>query len=161
LPPDALLAQCDERRQRRGGPGGQHRNKVETGVVLRHEPTGIEGAAFERRGQAENRRVALRRLRVNLAVEVRTGVAVEAPPSRTWQSRLRGGRLELSPKHDDFPVCLAEALDRISSAEDDIRAAADALGCTSSQLVKLLAHEPRALQAVNDRRAERGLRPLR
>src|SRR5262249_27924451 len=36
--PDALLAECEVRRTRRSGPGGQNRNKVETAVVLRHLP---------------------------------------------------------------------------------------------------------------------------
>ena len=32
LPFDALLKECEVRRLRRSGPGGQHRNKVETAV---------------------------------------------------------------------------------------------------------------------------------
>lgn len=44
------------------GPGGQHRNKVESGVRLRHRPTGITVIATERRSQHANREVAFERL---------------------------------------------------------------------------------------------------
>ena len=43
----------------------------------------------------------------------------------------------------------------------DFRAVLAVLGCTSSQLVKLLEHEPRGLAAVNQARQKAGLRPLR
>ena len=49
LPIDELLADCEERRLRRGGPGGQHRNKVETAVELTHRPTSVAAEANERR----------------------------------------------------------------------------------------------------------------
>ena len=66
-----LLAQCTIQRTRRGGPGGQHRNKVESAIVITHEPTGIIGQASERRSQHENRDVAIDRLRLNLALGFR------------------------------------------------------------------------------------------
>ncbi len=49
------------------GPGGQHRNKVETGVRLTHLPSGLTVSATERRSQHQNREVALRRLIAALA----------------------------------------------------------------------------------------------
>ena len=47
---------------RASGPGGQHRNKVETAVRMKHLPTGIVVTATEGRSQARNRQVAFRRL---------------------------------------------------------------------------------------------------
>lgn len=160
LPVDELLAQCDVERLRRSGPGGQHRNKVETAVRLVHQPTGVRAEASRRRSQAENRQAAIGALRINLAVEVRRTWSAEVGPSPRWQSRLGGGRLNVSASHEDFPALLAEALDSLAAFDQDVPRAAAALDCTASQLIRLLKKEPRALAQVNQSRRERGLHDL-
>ena len=160
LPPDALLLQCDETRTRRSGPGGQHRNKVETAVVLVHRPTGVSAEGSERRSQAENRRVALWRLRMTLALSYRER-AGPAGPSPLWQSRIRGRQLAIAADHDDYPTLVAEALDRLMAVGFEMRPAADALGVSMSQLTKLFRKVPAAWVAVNRLRGEAGLARLK
>ena len=161
LDPERLLADCDVTRTRRSGPGGQNRNKVETAVVLVHRPSGLVVEAGERRSQAENARNALFRLRLALAVAVRLPIGPDAAPSPLWRARCRDGRIAVNPRHDDFPALLAEALDVLWARGMDVRAAAEVLGCSASQLTRLLKDEPRALRLVNERRAQDGRRPLR
>jgi hypothetical protein len=157
IEPDALLASCDVRFLRRSGPGGQNRNKVETAVVLTHRPTGLSAEANERRSQGENREAALFRLRLLLALEVRREVDPDLAPSELWRSRLRGGKIVVSPSHGDFPALLAEALDVLAASGMDVKGAAASLGCTPSQLVKFLKDEPRALALVNAHRKQHNL----
>lgn len=156
---DELLKDCEFRRQRRSGPGGQHRNKVETGVFVKHVPTGIEAAGTEERSQSKNRSVAIDRLRVKLAIEHRDGASPKSP-SELWRSRCRGGRISVSGKHVDFATLLAEVLDALHRFDCDFEPAAEYLGCTRSQVVKLLSIDPAALTQVNRWRADRGQKPL-
>jgi hypothetical protein len=161
LPPDVLHARCQETRTRRSGPGGQHRNKVETAVILFDPQTEISAEASERRSQADNRRMAIFRLRLNLALGFRLEPSPNDTPSEVWNARCRNGRISINPSHDDFPSLLAEALDRIVACDWDVSAAAEQLHATTSQIVRLLKHEPRAMTLVNRERQSRDLRPYK
>jgi protein subunit release factor B len=66
-----------------GGPGGQHRNKVATGVRLTHRPSGMVVTATERRSQSANREVAFARL----AARLEAASAVQTPRVPTRPSR--------------------------------------------------------------------------
>ncbi len=157
-----LLANCETRRQRRSGPGGQHRNKVETAVIITHTPTAIQGEATERRSQEQNRTVAIFRLRVNLAINHRTEVPVESyKPSELWHERCRKQRIAINPTHDDFPGILAEAMNVLAAYGWETKEAAGSLECSPSQLVKLIKQEPQAFVELNRRRGDLGLKPLK
>lgn len=156
-----LNAECEVRRLRRSGPGGQHRNKVETAVALHHLPTGVHAEANERRSQAQNHCVALFRLRVNLALEIRRACGTDYTPSALWQSRCGSGPMKLSAGHDDFPTLLAEALDVLAELDFEPKSAAAVLHCTPSQLIRLLKLDRRALALVNDWRREHQMHAIR
>jgi ribosome-associated protein len=63
---ESLERDCDLQFIIASGPGGQHRNKVETGVRLVHRPTGITVTATERRSQHTNRETAFERMQARL-----------------------------------------------------------------------------------------------
>jgi len=60
---DKLLAECDVETFRSSGPGGQHVNRRETAVRLRHRPTGTVVTCQQERSQYRNRQIALANLR--------------------------------------------------------------------------------------------------
>jgi protein subunit release factor B len=64
---EELLRECEVETFRAGGPGGQHVNKVETAVRLRHLPSGLVVTCREERSQHRNKSNCLRRLREEVA----------------------------------------------------------------------------------------------
>ena len=181
LSDEQLLGQCRVGTGRTGGPGGQNRNKVETLIELTHLPTGVEAHAGERRSQMENKRMALRRLRLALAVQIRTLVPEGAVGSDLWRSRRKrapknatagsppksrwvgGGEgvIEVNPDHHDYPAMLAEAMDVLAASDWDPKSASLRLNCSASQLLKLVREFHPAIDRVNQARAERGQSQLR
>lgn len=66
LPDEVLLSQCDIQVHRAGGPGGQHRNKVETAIRLVHLATGVTAEGKDQRSKLQNLGKAIKRLREKL-----------------------------------------------------------------------------------------------
>ena len=140
LPVEQLLNDCSVKRTRGSGPGGQHRNKVETAIVITHGPSGVVGQASEKRHQNQNRDIAIERLRINLALAIRTlpesGDGDTFSLSELWRSRVKGAKISVSPKHTDYPSLLTDALDAIHVEQFDVAAAAKSLqtqrGCFHS-----------------------------
>ncbi len=87
----SLERDCDLEFFIASGPGGQRRNKVETGVRLTHCPSGISVTATERRSQHANREVAFERIAERLQ-ELQQVSPPRKPTRPTTASRER--RLE-------------------------------------------------------------------
>jgi len=168
-----LLNQCKLTFSRASGPGGQHRNKVETSVQIEYIPACIIASASECRTQKDNRKVAVQRLRCKLAVELRptrnpistaaisTALAAKMQMgSATWKQYCRNRRIDVSETNSDWPAILAEIVGFLSISDWNVSDVAVVLGTSSSQLVKLLKKHPPAFALLNQERKVRSQRPL-
>jgi hypothetical protein len=162
---DALIAQCEVDRYRASGPGGQHRNKTESAVRLRHKPSGVTAIGEDSRSQAENKLHAVRRLRSAIALDVREPVVLDGyVPSPRLAALVAGGTAPLGAKTrltGEVWAAIAELLDLLLAGGLEIGTTAQRLGITTGALSKLLLHDDHIARAVNDLRRARQLRPLR
>jgi hypothetical protein len=165
LAPDRfLLDECEIHRYRASGPGGQHRNKTESAVRLRH-PNGISAIAEDSRSQGENKAIALRRIREHFALEMREPIdlAIYAPSPRL-AAMVAGGTQPLGEKTKQKPeylVAMAELLDLFAAVGAEVAALAHRLGVTTGAASKLVMHDDRVSKVANQMRSKHGLKPLR
>jgi len=162
---EALIAQSEVDRYRASGPGGQHRNKTESAVRLRHRASGATAIGEDSRSQAENKVHAVRRLRAAIALALREPVALDGyAPSPRLAALVAGGTAPLGARTrltGDYWAAIAELLDLLVSGELEIAATAQRLGITTGALSKLLLHDDQVARVVNDLRRGRQMRPLR
>jgi len=169
LPLETLQQQCRWSFSRASGPGGQHRNKVETAVVIEHLASGIRASASEERSQHRNRQVALQRLRCALAVEYREPVGsdpvgsdlVERPASELWRTYCRSGKIRVSSDNEHFPCLLAEIFEALIGSDYDLAETAKRFDTSSTQLVRILGSYAPALAHLNAALVARGQSPRR
>ena len=103
---EELLRECEVETFRSGGPGGQHVNKVETGVRLTHNPSGVVVTCREERSQHRNKSACLKKLRERVerlnhrpAKRVPTK-RTRAAKERTLEEKARRSRVKrLRSKH--------------------------------------------------------------
>lgn len=107
---DELLRECEVETFRSSGPGGQHVNKTESAVRLRHLPSGLTVTAQQERSQHQNKALCLQKLREKIeklnhrpAKRVPTRVPRSAK-NRTLEAKTRRShvkRLRSKPSGDE------------------------------------------------------------
>lgn len=87
---------------RDSGPGGQHRNKTESAVVMRHKPTGLEAKAASK-SQHQNRKSARATLEARVAAFYAARAYQERSQMRAEQtgSGMRGDKIRTYRVRDD------------------------------------------------------------
>jgi hypothetical protein len=148
LSDDQLIQQCSVDAYRASGPGGQKRNKTSSAIRLRHQSTGLIVIAEESRSQHENRTRAVRRLRRELALQVRDPWTM----ART--------DLSLGRKDRQFWPAVALVLDALDAHCGRVKDTAGALEATTAQLVAFFRIEARLWQRANEIRRSHGQKPL-
>lgn len=161
LSDDDLLRQCEVDTYRASGPGGQKRNKTSSAVRLRHAQSGQLVIAEESRSQHENKARAIKRLRMAIALNCRADFALADGPPAVFKSHQReNGALEISTRNADFPLCIALALDALTTAKGGMKDAAALLGMSTSGLSDLLTCDPKVMEQSNRIRVDHGLKRL-
>lgn len=157
-----LLKRVNAEFVRSSGPGGQHRNKVSSGLRLHHDESGITVTATERRNQHENRRTALRRFREALAIHARSEPADVATWPEDLRAVLKSSRWpRVSPRSVDYWRLAARVLDRLAADGVKLSDTATALGVSTGSLARFFGADDGLWQEVLRMRREAGLPPLR
>lgn len=170
LSDEQLMSECEMTTFKASGPGGQHRNKRESAVRIKHLPTGIVAQAVEDRSQHMNRASAIARLRTLLALKVRNSVDLDAysPPQELLQilpakSTIRGSNCgsQIGPKNPKFALGMQALLDLIFAVDGSVADAAKYLGLSTGAVSRLILSDDSLRMAVNELRTSKGMKPLK
>ena len=170
LDDDELWKQCELSTYRSSGPGGQHRNKVETAVRITHRPTSVVANATEQRSQLENRRNAMKRLRSKIALKVRrrtefdvdgAGEDFEVPEELAAILPLTSKKVRYGRKHREYPRGVQVLMDLLVANNLSVADTAKRLKLSTGALSKVITADNDLLSEVNGQRQTKGMRPLR
>jgi peptide chain release factor 2 len=95
-----LLRECEVDTFRSSGPGGQHVNKTESAVRLRHLPSGVVVSSQQQRSQHRNKALCLQKLRekiekLNYRAPRRVPTRVpRSAKNRTLEAKARRSRIK-------------------------------------------------------------------
>jgi hypothetical protein len=142
-----LLQQCRVDTYIASGPGGQHRNRTYSAVRLTHLPTGVTVTGEERRSQHENKRKALGRLRMALALQMRS--AHFALHESVLEIFAAAVPVRVNARNPLYPQVCAAVLDALFASGGSLSTAAQLLNLSTGQLVKIVGRDGDLLTAAN------------
>lgn len=152
---DELLRACTLKGFQGSGPGGQHRNKTNTGVCLRLPQYNLEIKSSESRSVTENKTHALHRMQMALATKVREA------PKQPSELKFPGSNGHIQTSNPGFPQFIADVLDITAANDGDTKMAAIAFGLSPTGLSKILHQDKMVLEAVQALRVKGGKPKLR
>jgi hypothetical protein len=164
-----LLAQSEVHTYRSSGPGGQHRNKVSSAVRLVHKPSGVNANGDESRSQHDNKRMALQRLRMNIALHVRRPVDLATVPEslppvvaeclflpRGRREAESVKRIQVGRKDFRYWSVAQYLLDLLEACQGRLADAAALLGVNTSNMVSVIKEDRHLFAAVQELRKLHG-----
>jgi hypothetical protein len=147
-----LLKKCRVDTFRATGPGGQHRNKTDSAVrlTLSDEPM-INATAVEDRSQHRNRLSATKRLRREIAYQLRQQEITES-----WTEDIK-----MNIDNPRYPFFIALLLDALFIHQFKLGDSAKAIDLTTGQLNKAIQRDKQLWTYINTERQKAGLKALR
>jgi hypothetical protein len=168
-----LIKDCRVDRYKSSGPGGQHKNKVETAIRVVHKPSGLSACGQQTRSQLRNKTLALRNLRMHIACSYRqpqdlTKLTIPdeiaeylQPPAASAPQRSNKRKLSLASGNWYFWPVVAIVLDVFDSSQGQLSTASTALGISTANLAAFLRSDRHLLQAAQAIRTAHNHTPLR
>ena len=154
-----LLKQCRVDTYIASGPGGQHRNRTYSAVRLTHVTTGVSVTGEERRSQHENKQKALGRLRMALALQVRSAdFALHESVREIFTAAVP---VRVNARNQLYPQVCAAVLDALFASSGSLSSAAQLLHLSTGQFVKIVARDGDLLTAANRLRDYFDLKPIK
>jgi len=146
-----LLKLCETQAYKGSGPGGQHRNKTNSGVKLKLTIKGVasgewlvvETYSCDDRSAHINKLFALKKLRTKIALQIREEPALQIPFA------FPGTAGKISADNKLYPKFIADVLDRIKAAGGDLSEAARMWGLSKSALNKIILADKKVLETLN------------
>jgi len=135
-----LLKLCEVQAYKGSGPGGQHRNKTNSGVKLRLGT--IESYSCDDRSAHINKILALKKLRMKIALQIREEPALQTPFA------FPGSAGKISTDNKLYPEFISDILDRIKAANGDLSDAARMWNLSKSALNKIILADKKVLEAL-------------
>jgi len=145
-----LLKLCETQAYKGSGPGGQHRNKTNSGVKLKltikvvasGECQVVESYSCDDRSSHINKLFALKKLRMKIALQIREDPAPQIPFA------FPGTFGKISPDNKLYPEFTADILDRIKASGGDLSDAAKIWNISKSSLNKILLSNKKLLEIL-------------
>ena len=131
------------------GNGGQKRNKTSSAVRLTLKDSNISVTASEDRQQSVNKKRAIRKMRIAIAMEMRE-------EAKAWQ-----GQLDMNPKNAQYPLFVAFLTDSLFEHNWQVSEVAKSMDISTGKLIKIIAKDDTLWQYVNKERQKNGYKPLK
>ncbi len=145
---EKLLKDCKITNFKASGKGGQKRNKTSSAVRINHIPTNIIVTNSSSRSQHENKGLAIKKLRYQIALNLRSEIDIKIE------------NIEMSLRNPQYYLWVAFVLDILFNVDFDVNCLAKKINLSTSKILKLLHRDTILWQKINLERKKIGLREL-
>lgn len=146
----SLLGQCTVKTYIGSGPGGQHRNKTQSGVRLTLREWNLEIHSCEDRSAHINKIHAIHRMRLAIALQIRQ------VPAETIPFPFPGSQGHIQSSNALYPAFVADVLDRLVATKGSHKAVAQAWDLSPTRLLKFIQADKEFLQQAQKIRKAAG-----
>jgi hypothetical protein len=153
LADEDLLKLCIQESYSGSGPGGQHKNRHKTAQRLTLRHTQISGESCEAREGGINKKKALIKLRLNLAIILAQQKEVIETPIHITKRKVT----KISLENPDYPIFISWLWQKLLESDGHVPTVAKIINWSTSSLMKQIFKDTHLWQELNYLREKAGL----